>query len=511
MSLGGGAPSSLMHTAIDYAVNTKGKLVVAAAGNDGVGTPLYPAGWTADFPGKLFAVGALGQMVWYDEDGDGVDDWYYVDNGCRADYSNYGDWVNMWAPGSDIYSTTPWDKPFWLNWYDGVDVRYGWLSGTSMATPFVSAAAARTWAVFPAYTNTQVFDRVRGNPRTTSPHWNRYVGSADDICWPSTMNIDELRSLNVAGPMGRGYIEAVAYDARTGSPLVGATVQALTLGGTSVGSSIIPTNISSSYVWFNDFTDILNVPAADGGTPYHLKITKAGFTYGAQAAFLDDLEYGAAWVSAGHGWLDEAFVPPMNSDHTFVVSWDWGFSDNDLDLNVWLPNLPKPIPDGQPSPFIVGPEGDAFGFLENDPAGAMTAFPFARWNRDGGWRDWLAVESTTIRARAAYPGLPYYTGEYVAMLTDYGQWVDLNENTIEDPGEALLGQVWPRLQIWQGGKLKTWLVLGCATADHWWQAASVSSGASGAATYNLIDQCGDVPGIEPYFAPAFSGGAVIQK
>jgi len=519
MSFGGSDESTLMQAAIDWAVNTKGKLVVAAAGNDGSSSPIFPAGWSADFPGKLMAVGALGKWIPVDWDEDLVVDWYDVDNTCKADYSNYGDWVNMWAPGTDIFSTTPWDKPFWLNWYEGVDVRYGWMSGTSMATPFASAAAARTWGVFPAYTNSQIYARVRGNPRSMWPEsWSRYVGPADDDCWPASTDIDGLRSLNVAGPMGRGLITGIAYEARTGTPLVGATVQLLTLGGSLIGSSIIPTNTSTcvgcvppTYVWFDDFTNILNVPAADGGTSYHMKITKTGYTSGAQAAFLDDLEYGAAWIYPGIGWADVAFVPPMNSDHTFVASWDWGFSENDIDLNVWLPGLPKGVPDGQPSPFIVGPEGDDFGTVVDDPAGAMTVFPFARWNRDGGYGDWLAVESVTVRARAAVPALPYYTGEYIAVLTDYGQWVDLEPtNGIEDPGEALLGQVWPRLQIWQGGKLKAWLVFGCSTADHWWTAASVDSGASGAATYTLYDTCGG-SGSVPYFAEGFSGRVEIQK
>jgi hypothetical protein len=140
------------------------------------------------------------------------------------------------------------------------------------------------------------------------------------------------------------------------------------LGGTLAGSSIIPVNTSTcvgctpaTFVWFDDFTDILNIPAADAGTTYRMKITKTGFTYGSQLAFNDDLAYGGSTVHPGIGWMDFAFVPPMNSDQTFVASWDWASSENDIDLNVWLPGLPKGVPDGQPSTFIVGPEGDAFG------------------------------------------------------------------------------------------------------------------------------------------------------
>ncbi|HKY83484.1 MAG TPA: S8 family serine peptidase, partial [Anaerolineales bacterium] len=76
MSFGGSDESTLMQAAIDWAVNTKGKLVVAAAGNDGSSSPIFPAGWSADFPGKLMAVGALGKWIPVDWDEDLVVDWY---------------------------------------------------------------------------------------------------------------------------------------------------------------------------------------------------------------------------------------------------------------------------------------------------------------------------------------------------------------------------------------------------------------------------------------------------
>lgn len=95
-------------------------VVVSAAGNDGVDKPFWPAATKTSV-----GVGALDAT------------------GARADFSNYGQWVDVWADGCDIESAfaagryQPLDGSA-VRSFDGI---CAW-SGTSFATPLVAAAIA---------------------------------------------------------------------------------------------------------------------------------------------------------------------------------------------------------------------------------------------------------------------------------------------------------------------------------------------------------------------------------
>lgn len=101
-----------------------GALVIAASGNDGDDGdyPNYPASLKG-----VLAVGAIDEQ------------------GLRADFSNAGPHLSLVAPGVDIWSTVPTKASSLFKKKSG----YAPCSGTSMATPFVTAMAARVAAQHP--------------------------------------------------------------------------------------------------------------------------------------------------------------------------------------------------------------------------------------------------------------------------------------------------------------------------------------------------------------------------
>ncbi len=124
LSLGGGSGSKALEEAIRYA-HGKGSLVVAAMGNDGRNVQEYPAAYSG-----VISVGATTRQ------------------GDVAEFSNYGGWISVSAPGDGIWSTMP-SYESTLNETEGAGVGYGFLSGTSMATPYVAGVAALVASLYP--------------------------------------------------------------------------------------------------------------------------------------------------------------------------------------------------------------------------------------------------------------------------------------------------------------------------------------------------------------------------
>lgn len=110
-------------TSVDYAVS-HGAIVICASGNSYSQQVSYPS----SLP-NVVAVGAINQSY------------------ARANFSNYGDTLDVVAPGVDIYSTT-------------LNNTYATYDGTSFAAPQVSGIAALILSVNPNLTGQQVRDII---------------------------------------------------------------------------------------------------------------------------------------------------------------------------------------------------------------------------------------------------------------------------------------------------------------------------------------------------------------
>ncbi len=133
LSLGGAGSSTTLADAVQYA-HDHGVLVVAAAGNcaqggSACGNLSNPIMYPAAYP-TVLAVAAT----------DSGDNW--------ASFSEHRSYVGVAAPGVSIYSTLRGGG-------------YGSMSGTSMATPYVSGLAGLLWSFAPSFTVDQIQNTIQ--------------------------------------------------------------------------------------------------------------------------------------------------------------------------------------------------------------------------------------------------------------------------------------------------------------------------------------------------------------
>ena len=242
MSLGASDYSQALADAVQAAW-AAGVVIVAGAGNDGTMAPFYPAALN-----NVVAVGA------FDE------------NHLRASFSNYGSWVDIAAPGSNILSTYPLSKCEDLG-VPGETGCYAWLSGTSMATPHVAGAAALLWARGDVTSNAQVVDLLlrtadaSGVSSTRLDSWTEHGG----------LNLHDAMSDGAAA--GRPVANAGADQ--TVKDLDGDGVEAVSLDGTA---SHDDNGTIVTYQWREDAVVLgasaqLTVPLGVGAHTLTLEVT----------------------------------------------------------------------------------------------------------------------------------------------------------------------------------------------------------------------------------------------
>lgn len=128
---------------INYATFNKNTLVVGASGNNGLEGEFYPSAYE-----NALSVGSVNSS---DE---------------VSGFSNYGYYLDILAPGQSIYSTVN-------------DGQYNYNTGTSMAAPIVSGAAALVKSVYPQLTALQIAERLKSKSDDVSgvnPGMNNKMG-----------------------------------------------------------------------------------------------------------------------------------------------------------------------------------------------------------------------------------------------------------------------------------------------------------------------------------------------
>ena len=136
----------------------------------------------------------------------------------RASYSNYGDWVDIAAPGGDndtgptIYSTLP-------------DNTYGSYQGTSMACPHISGVAALIISAYggPGFTREMLLERLLNNTTDLSKYGVKEVGGLVNayaaIAGSSTVPPDQVTDISLSVASNKIHFKVkVPKDKDDGSP-----------------------------------------------------------------------------------------------------------------------------------------------------------------------------------------------------------------------------------------------------------------------------------------------------
>jgi subtilisin family serine protease len=145
LSLGAQLYSETLAAAVRYATE-RGVVVVGAAGNNGGEAPFYPA--------ALDGVIAVSATTTAD---------------TRWERSDFGSYIDVAAPGDLIYST--------YHQLDNIFGGYTYMSGTSMAAPFVAGVAGLLLSADPTLSATQVTEAmILGADDLGAPGWDAEFG-----------------------------------------------------------------------------------------------------------------------------------------------------------------------------------------------------------------------------------------------------------------------------------------------------------------------------------------------
>jgi subtilisin family serine protease len=323
LSLGGSSPcageDSLFNSL--YAQNI---VVIAAAGNESTSERSYPAASP-----HVISIAALDKT------------------GVTASFSNYGDWVDLAAPGVDILSTI---VPGIATGCDDTDGDgYMTCSGTSMASPYAVGVASLILSKNPNLTALQVFNILANSAKDIAP------AGRDDYSGYGLIDAQKaLTDMNIIPP------PQVIISSPSDFMLVGRTVE---IRGTAVANGFVKYELSwtprSTTNWQTTGITIpsattqvqdgilgtFTFPAVNPGEYFiRLTVTTNTTTYTTNKYIIFDTTIGGAWPKPV-GRADSVTVSDVNNDakKEIIVQGEEGINVFTNDGLVYSNLWPKPI------------------------------------------------------------------------------------------------------------------------------------------------------------------------
>lgn len=376
-SWSGGGFSQLLKDVID-AAGAQGRLFIAAAGNNGVNTDT----WT-DYPAGLSCAAIITVAATDRSD-------------QLASLSNYGaNSVDLAAPGVEILSTFPYS-------------RYVPLSGTSMAAPHVSGAAALLKSAYPQLTGGDIKALL--------------LSSVDPLpaLVGKTLTGGRLNVAQALQATAHAIVagEDMAATGQYGGPFTGSTT---TYSLHNIGTGARAYTATTGNTWLSLSTPGGSVPA--GGTAtLSVSLSPSANTLpaGTYVGTILVTETDTGFETTRHARLE--ITPP--SMHSFFLDSDPGWTRT----GQWAFGTPhgKGGTQGNPDPAAAATGSNVFGInLAGDYASGssgpdyLTTGPLVftgYTNTHLRFRRWLNVES------------PYFAAATIDISTDGAVWTNLWTN-----------------------------------------------------------------------------------
>jgi len=379
MSFGSTSDLPGVQNAVNDAWNA-GAFLVASAGNNSNATPTYPAAYN-----NVFSVASTDE------------------NDARSSFSNYGNWVDIAAPGNDI----------WMAW-NGSDTDYELEAGTSFAAPLVASTAALLRAAGVTNINTAA----------------QMLSNGDPVDWdPTRAGEVRLNTYRALVP-GQGCIRDIPVGAWVSVP-GSATIYQVAAGG--VKRHVYDSTVMDSWAAWNDVVPIC---------PQRLNELASGPDWGYRPGRLvRDTSSGKVYLittdGSDRGLPEKRWITTQAT--LFCFGWSWAnvidgtsaslaVHPTGADISTCEPGVPRLFPNGS---LVMAPNGVVYMIEAGDARHVKDPQVYASWFSSG-----EAVPLTQVEADLllAGPDWGFRQGRRVEPAGDGRQFVITDDGSMRAQG-----------------------------------------------------------------------------